>query len=356
MSSACAALFCTLFSVSAAQARGFGGSPVAPLGGGVHRGAAVAGGRFGGRPVAFVQPRPVRVEALRAQHVPLPTDVGFGRALAAAHSFPREPLRVAHVERPGVHVEHPLPLQHVVHRLTPNGHAALLHPGGLIAGHHVARLLPSVAEARAFSVRAGFRHHDLFDNRWSAAHPRAWWPAGWAGRRPWAWTAWPALSAWLGWRAVAQPVYFDYGGNVIYAGDQVYYGGQPVATAVQYYQQALGLAQSLPPPPSVADQWTPLGVFALTEGEPPAGDRVFQLAVSQQGAIGGNFSEMPSEATLPVQGAADQASGRAAWTVGDDRTVVYETGIYNLTQEQTPVLVHFGPTATQQWMLVRLQQ
>jgi hypothetical protein len=33
-----------------------------------------------------------------------------------------------------------------------------------------------------------------------------------------------------------------------------------------------------------------------------------------------------------------------------------ETGIYNLTQEETTVLVHFGPEQTQQWLLVRLEE
>jgi hypothetical protein len=35
---------------------------------------------------------------------------------------------------------------------------------------------------------------------------------------------------------------------------------------------------------------------------------------------------------------------------------VYETGIGNLTQPQTAVLVHFGTESTQQWTLVRMEQ
>jgi hypothetical protein len=33
-----------------------------------------------------------------------------------------------------------------------------------------------------------------------------------------------------------------------------------------------------------------------------------------------------------------------------------ETGIYNLTQDQTEALVHFGNEKTQQWLMVRLKQ
>ena len=60
-----------------------------------------------------------------------------------------------------------------------------------------------------------------------------------------------------------QPIYYDYGNNITYQGDQVYYGNQPVATADQYYQQASTLAQSQPAPDPNTDEWMPLGVFGL---------------------------------------------------------------------------------------------
>jgi hypothetical protein len=33
-----------------------------------------------------------------------------------------------------------------------------------------------------------------------------------------------------------------------------------------------------------------------------------------------------------------------------------ETGIYNLSEDQAPVLVHFGPDETQEALLVRLEE
>ena len=33
-----------------------------------------------------------------------------------------------------------------------------------------------------------------------------------------------------------------------------------------------------------------------------------------------------------------------------------ETGLYNLTQDEAPALIHIGKDKTQQWMLVRLKQ
>jgi len=33
-----------------------------------------------------------------------------------------------------------------------------------------------------------------------------------------------------------------------------------------------------------------------------------------------------------------------------------ETGLFNLTQDQTEALVHFGKEKTQQWLMIRLDQ
>ena len=57
-----------------------------------------------------------------------------------------------------------------------------------------------------------------------------------------------------------------------------------------------------------------------------------------------------------VQGAVDKKSQRVAWTVGDNKSTVGETGLYNLTQDESPALIHLGKDKTQQWTLVRLKQ
>jgi hypothetical protein len=35
---------------------------------------------------------------------------------------------------------------------------------------------------------------------------------------------------------------------------------------------------------------------------------------------------------------------------------VIETGIYNLTKDEAPALVHFGADRTEQWVLVRIKK
>jgi hypothetical protein len=54
----------------------------------------------------------------------------------------------------------------------------------------------------------------------------------------------------------------------------------------------------------------------------------------------------------------DKKSQRAAWMFADGKNadIIMETGIYNLTQDQTEALVHFGKDKTQQWLMVRLNQ
>ena len=52
----------------------------------------------------------------------------------------------------------------------------------------------------------------------------------------------------------------------------------------------------------------------------------------------------------------DPQSQRVAFTVGNDPNTVFETGLYNLTQNATPVLLHQGPTQTQTWVFARLPE
>ena len=91
--------------------------------------------------------------------------------------------------------------------------------------------------------------------------------------------------AWCGWGSAA-PIVYDYGNNVTYQGDQVYYGDQPVATADQYYQQASDIAKApAAAPDPQSDDWLPLGVFSLIQGDQSDTNTMFQLAVNKAGVI-----------------------------------------------------------------------
>jgi hypothetical protein len=81
-----------------------------------------------------------------------------------------------------------------------------------------------------------------------------------------------------------------------------------------------------------------------------------QLAVNKQGIIRGNYTDTFSDQPMPISGSVDKKTQRVAFTVGDRRTTIFETGLYSLTQDEAPVLIQFGKDRTEQWLLVRLKQ
>jgi uncharacterized protein (TIGR03000 family) len=52
----------------------------------------------------------------------------------------------------------------------------------------------------------------------------------------------------------------------------------------------------------------------------------------------------------------DKKTQRASWVVGDQKATVYDTGLVNLTKDQSPLLIHFWKERTQQWLLVRVKE
>ena len=225
------------------------------------------------------------------------------------------------------------------------------------AGYHQTQAVSgSVYAARGAAVRTSYTGYGTFGQGWYAAHPGAWNPTGWAAGRAWGVATWPAVGSWYGWTNGVPPIYYDYGNNVSYQDNQVYYGDQPIASAEDYYQQTATLAQSQPAANPATDDWLPLGVFGLIRGSETNPRYVMQLAVNKAGAVGGNYWDTVSGTSLPIHGAVDKKTQRLAWTVGDNKDTVGETGIYNLTKDEAPALIHLGKEKTQQWTLVRLKQ
>ena len=248
-----------------------------------------------------------------AAHVALPTDAGYGMSAARAGT-------------------------------------------GTYAGYHQAAAVSGSAyAARGAAVRNSYSGSGMYGQGWRAANPGAWAPAGWTAGRAWGTATWPTVGTSLGWGNV-QPIPYNYGTSITYEDDQVYSGGQPLATAGDYYQQASTLAQNAPAPDPKDPDWTPLGVFALVQNDQSEPHYVIQLAVNKAGTLGGNYSDLVSGRTLPIQGGVDKKTQRVAWTVGNNKSTVGEAGLYNLTQDEAPALIHIGKNKTQQWLLVRLKQ
>ena len=55
-----------------------------------------------------------------------------------------------------------------------------------------------------------------------------------------------------------------------------------------------------------------------------------------------------------MSGAVDKASQRVVWHTGGATDTMLEANLNGLTQDHTPVLVHFPSGTTQTWLLVRL--
>ena len=60
--------------------------------------------------------------------------------------------------------------------------------------------------------------------------------------------------------------------------------------------------------------------------------------------------------TAPVYGSVDPKTQRAAWTVGGRKLPIYESGIANLTERETTMLVHYGNGRSQQFSFVRVEE
>ena len=143
-------------------------------------------------------------------------------------------------------------------------------------------------------------------------------------------------------------------------GNTVNFNGRPAGSVGEFARNAADLA-TVPPPASKAAvlnaQWFPLGTFVFTTDEMESDpSRLLQLAVSKDGIISGMYYDTKTDTAQPVQGRVDKETQRVAFRIGDDEETVYETGLFNLTQDEVSVLVHSGPDKADVNLLVRLQK
>jgi hypothetical protein len=204
-------------------------------------------------------------------------------------------------------------------------------------------------------VRHGVAAYPCFRAGWYAQYPGAWLAAGWAAGGVWRAATWGTCSSYCGYPS--EPVYYDYGESVAYQDDGVYVAGQNVGTPEQYADQATQIADTGRDAKAAKDDdWMPLGVFAMVQGDEKTSNHIFQLAINKQGVLRGNYYDAVTDSTSQVFGSVDKKTQRAAWTVGDRKAPVYEVGIANLTRNETTMLVHYSKDRTQQFSLVRIEE
>ncbi len=137
-----------------------------------------------------------------------------------------------------------------------------------------------------------------------------------------------------------------------------YVHGEQVATADEFAQSAAALARFAPPEDEAKAaevEWMPLGTLAVVADENDIDpSRVLQLAVSKEGIVSGTLYNTQTDQAQTVQGQVDKETQRVAFRVGMNEDIIVETGLYNLTQSEIPVLVHLGPGKVETYLLVRL--
>jgi len=232
-------------------------------------------------------------------------------------------------------------------------------------------------ENRGSTIRNNFYNGGWYGGRgWYGNHFGPWWPgawgsgfgiglgvgmlAGWGGMGWGTGLGYAPLCSWGGYGQA--PVVYNYGSTICYQDDGVYVSGERVASAPEYAQQAATLADQGNADVKIAadDQWRPLGVFALARQEETAPSTFLSLAIDQAGILRGTYYDAVSDAQQNITGKVDKKTQRAAWTIGDKKTPIYETGLSNLTQQQTTVLVHRdagkdgGTGKVEQMLLVRV--
>jgi hypothetical protein len=203
---------------------------------------------------------------------------------------------------------------------------------------------------RRQEVRDQFRdNHPRFD--FAMEHPR--W-AAWRVNAPYRWATVAALTAWCGYGAAS---YYDWGENIYYQDGNVYSEGQIVATVEKHDATAEQYATNIPEVKN--PEWMPLGVFAITkdgEASGPAPTLFVHLTVSKEGIIAGTFQNTALEKSQPLEGMVDKNSQRAAWVVSGTKRPLMEVGIFNLTKDTAPALVHYENAQVQQMLLIRMDE
>lgn len=211
------------------------------------------------------------------------------------------------------------------------------------------------AAAGYAAVRNSFTNTNVYGAQWYGGHPGAWVAAGWAAGAAWAPTTWETVATQCGY-ATEGATSYNYGDNVTAQDGNVMVDGQNVGTVEEYSLEAATLADTGAAATTTDDEdWLPLGVFAMVRNEQQHPQLLVQLAINKQGVLRGNYTDEVTDHTLPIRGAVDKDTQRAAWRVGDNQTAVMEAGLVDLTGEEAPALLHKNGK-TDHWLLIRLEQ
>ena len=223
-----------------------------------------------------------------------------------------------------------------------------------------------VGGRQAAAVRTGYGGYGrYYNNNWYGRYPNAWRAARLTTVAIWTAAAWGSASAYCGCDTSAA-VSYDYGESIYVEDGTVYDGDQPIATSEEYYDQAVAIADA--GAVAIADagadpgadaggddeDWMPLGVFGIVTDGQKTPEKSLQLALSKEGLIRGNLIDELTGEPKPIQGSVDKESQRVAISLVDDKSIVAEMGLYDLTEDTLTMMVHRGKDKVETRGLVRL--
>lgn len=203
-----------------------------------------------------------------------------------------------------------------------------------------------------------------FSSGWYADHPGAWRATHpYAGA--WAVAGLGAAVGWLGWGSGG---YYDDNGTYYTsddgsddssddnADDDSTADNQPTNETANQAPDARAIAaRGLT---DVADdaQFLPLGVFSIGPSGATHASAVIQLAVSKSGILRGTYTDLVSDQAETVYGAIDRKSQIAAWTVGKEGRVTFESTLTNLTQANGRLALLGANGNSSEWTLSRYEE
>lgn len=165
----------------------------------------------------------------------------------------------------------------------------------------------------------------------------------------WGTTTAIGLGSWLGWQA--EPYYYGY--------DNGYYGPMEYNDVYSEINYQIEPSQDIVVNDVADSNWMPLGVFSISKGgEDEITPTMFlQLALNKDGTISGTFYNTIINEVYEIVGEVESTSQRAIWKIADnENSPIIETGIYNLTQDVVPILIHFSNGLTQNRVLIRVNK
>lgn len=170
---------------------------------------------------------------------------------------------------------------------------------------------------------------------------------------------WPRIVVWLPW-AWSRPIYYFYeaDGDVYYSTTEDFSYLIPVDSKEIFIEQAARIANARYPISKQQSDWMPLGMFAfaLDNDSSDMPKRYISLAISKEGAVSGAYFDAANNTMLEIQGGIDPESQRIAWKfVGNDWPIM-ESGLYNLTKDESTLLIHTSGHTTETELLIRLDK